>query len=162
MNSTTLTPLGIALGAVALCASAYLLYEVRSLLKLKKTFFAGGQAADLETLLHSIARHVHDLEREQLHTQTRVAELERALQFAVQKIGVVRFNPFADGGGNFSFSIALLDGQDSGLVITSMHGREQNRIYTKKIVRGGSETQLTEEEQEAVKQANKIQPINQP
>ena len=71
----------------------------------------------------------------------------------MQKVGVVRFNPFDDGGGNFSFSLALLDGHDNGVIITSMYGRQQNRIYTKKISQGASETALTEEEQQAMQEA---------
>jgi hypothetical protein len=66
----------------------------------------------------------------------------------------VRFNPFNDGGGNFSFSLALLDSHNTGIIITSMYGREQNRIYTKKIEDGKSDSPLNEEEKQAVEKAN--------
>ena len=81
--------------------------------------------------------------------ESQLKQLRQDFGFAVQKVGLVRFNPFADGGGNFSFCLALLDSHNTGAIITSMHGREQNRVYSKKIIRGQSEIQLTGEEQQA-------------
>jgi len=71
----------------------------------------------------------------------------------VQKVGVVRFNPFKDIGGDQSFSIALLDEEDNGLVITSLYGREGNRVYAKPIEGGQSKYQLSDEEKEAISRA---------
>jgi hypothetical protein len=72
----------------------------------------------------------------------------------VQKVGVVRYSPFNDGGGNYSFSLALLNAHDSGVVITNMYGRQQSRVYTKRLEKGKSELPLTEEEMRAVSLAN--------
>lgn len=71
----------------------------------------------------------------------------------IQKIGMVRFNPFAETGGNMSFSLALLDGKNNGIVISSLHSREATRIYTKSIENGQSKSQLTEEEKQAIEKA---------
>lgn len=81
-------------------------------------------------------------------------ELVENNKFNIQKTGIVRFNPFADTGGNMSFSIALLDGYDNGIVISSLHSREGTRIYAKPIESGGSKHNLTEEEREAIVQAD--------
>jgi hypothetical protein len=83
-----------------------------------------------------------------------IKKLENNLGFAVQKMGLVRYSPFADGGGNYSFSLALLNQHDSGIIITNMYGRQQSRVYTKTIYQGKSETPLTEEEQQAVRLSN--------
>jgi hypothetical protein len=139
---------------VALALAGYLLWEIRSLVNLKNTFFAGGKAVNLEELLHSIAIHIQEMEKKENALDKRIENLEHTINFAIQKIGVLRFNPFGDGGGNFSFCIALLDAHNSGLVLTSMHGREQNRIYSKRILNGKSEFQLTEEEIKAIDLAN--------
>lgn len=80
-------------------------------------------------------------------------ELVESNKFNIQKSGLVRFNPFADSGGNMSFSLALLDGNDNGIVISSLHAREGTRIYSKTITNGVSEYHLTEEEKEAVHNA---------
>ena len=70
-----------------------------------------------------------------------------------QKLGFLRFNPFDDSGGNISFALALLDAHDDGVVISSLHGREGTRVYAKTVKSGLSESKLTEEELQAIKEA---------
>ncbi len=92
----------------------------------------------------------------------KLEDLENKNQFNIQKIGIVRFNPFQEMGGNQSFSIAILDGKDNGVVITSLYGKEGNRIYGKPIKEGGSEYLLSEEEKQAIEYAKRRKPkLNQ-
>ncbi len=141
---------------LALGISVYSLFLIVKSNKLKTLFLTGKTGQDLESAIKSLIDGQESLNhRHQLTTQ-QLGELGRQLNLATQKVGLVRFNPFDDGGGNFSFSLALLDASQNGVVITSMHGRQQNRIYTKKIIRGQGENQLTDEEQEAIIQANTI------
>jgi hypothetical protein len=72
---------------------------------------------------------------------------------AVQHVGVVRFNPFEDTGGNQSFALALLDSKRDGIVVSSLHSRQNTRVYLKAIVGGRSETALSDEESEALRKA---------
>jgi len=72
---------------------------------------------------------------------------------SVQKVGVVRFNPFKDTGGDQSFAIALLDASDSGLVISSLYTRDGVRVFSKAIEKGKSKYQLSEEEKQAIEKA---------
>jgi hypothetical protein len=140
--------------------SLYNFIKLREITRLKKLFFTGTGDVNLENALNSLAQNVKNLQDEQMISQQHLQELQNILKFAVQKVGLVRFNPFAESGGNFSFSLALLDDTNSGVVLTSMHGREQNRVYTKTINNGRSETQLTEEELQAVKNAYQNKHIN--
>jgi len=71
----------------------------------------------------------------------------------LQKVGMVRFNPFSEVGSDQSFSLALLDGHDDGIVITSLYTREENRVYGKPIKGGISEYSLSGEEKEAISRA---------
>jgi hypothetical protein len=71
----------------------------------------------------------------------------------LKKIGVVRFNPFSEMGSNQSFSAAIMDSGNNGLVITSLFNRSENRVYGKPLKNGGSEYPLTDEEKEAIKKA---------
>lgn len=80
-------------------------------------------------------------------------ELEEVTRRSVQKVGVVRFNPFADSGGDQSFAIALLDSNGTGVVISSLHGRTETRIFAKHVVAGRSRHQLSEEEHDAIRRA---------
>lgn len=84
-----------------------------------------------------------------------LAELVENNRFNVQKVGLIRFNPFADTGGNISFALALLDGHNNGIVISSLYSREGSRIYAKPIENGQSSHHLTEEEREAIADANR-------
>ena len=76
--------------------------------------------------------------------------LKKEHQFSIQKVGMVRFNPFSEVGGNQSFSLALLDENDNGFVITSFYAREGSRIYGKPIKKGESQYALSQEEIKAI------------
>lgn len=93
--------------------------------------------------------------------EKKLRALKKESKFFVQKVGIVRFNPFKEIGGDQSFSIALLDGQDSGFVLTSLYSREGNRVYAKPIERGKSNYQLSEEEKEALRKAQRDVSANQ-
>lgn len=72
----------------------------------------------------------------------------------IQKIGLVRFNPFSDTGGDQSFSLAILDEKENGIVITSLFARTGVRWYVKKVHLGrGIEHDLSKEEKEAIKKS---------
>jgi len=73
----------------------------------------------------------------------------------LQKVGMVRFNPFRETGGDHSFTVALLDATDTGLVLTGIHTRERTRIYTKAIINGKGEFELSENERKALVRAQK-------
>lgn len=73
----------------------------------------------------------------------------------LQKSAVVRFNPFKEIGGDQSFSVALLDADNNGFIITSHYGREANRVYAKPIKNGQSAYSLSKEENEVINKAIK-------
>ena len=85
--------------------------------------------------------------------ESSIEEIAKILQGTYQKFTMVRYNPFHDTGGDQSFSLALLDLRDNGFVITSIHGREVDRIYAKEILNGKSKHNLSAEELEAIKGA---------
>lgn len=73
----------------------------------------------------------------------------------IQKVGLVRFNPFGDLGGDHSFSLAILDDEESGIIFTSLHTRDRTRVYMKEIKNGKSEYDLSAEEVKALTRAKK-------
>lgn len=153
MNLPTPT-ITLILACLAFVLGVFCAWQILSLNRLKKTFFAGSKALGLETIIYSLKQELVDSKNQLADLEQALARLKTQSQFAVQKVGLVRFNPFNDGGGNFSFCLALLDFHNSGIIITSMYGREQNRIYAKKIDQGKCDIQLTEEERQAVQKAN--------
>ena len=74
-----------------------------------------------------------------------IKSLERESLFSIQKVGVIRFNPFKEIGGNQSFSVALLDGHNDGIVITSLYSQDGNRVFAKPIKKWKSKYLLSKE-----------------
>lgn len=101
-----------------------------------------GQATRIEQLASRVDA-LNALER----------ELEASARLALQKVGVVRFNPFQDSGGDQSFAIALLDQGGTGIVVSSLHGRAETRIFAKQVTNGHSKHALSDEEQHAIRAA---------
>jgi hypothetical protein len=95
-----------------------------------------------------------DASREDLEKlRNAVANLDSSVVASVQCIGLVRYNPFEDTGGDQSFALALLDKRGNGVVISSLHGRTATRFYAKPVKGGTSPLSLSNEETQAVKQA---------
>ena len=104
-------------------------------------------------MLGSRLDKVDDVSRELDELAARMAVLEGAQRKAFQRVGLVRYNPFEETGGNQSFALALLDQQGDGFVISSLHARAGTRVYGKAVARGTSETTLSAEESEALRLA---------
>ncbi|PIP24977.1 MAG: hypothetical protein COX34_01170 [Candidatus Nealsonbacteria bacterium CG23_combo_of_CG06-09_8_20_14_all_36_12] len=103
--------------------------------------------------LKEILSQFKDLEKNFEKFSEELEKIKKENTSNIQKVGIVRFNPFKEVGGDQSFSIALLDGDNSGVVITSLYAREENRVYAKPIKEGNSEYPLSEEEKEAIDKA---------
>ena len=77
--------------------------------------------------------------------------------FHIQKIGLIRFNPFKDTGGDQSFILSLVDGNNTGVIISGLYARSGTRWYAKKVVKGKSlEHELSDEEKMALKEAKSL------
>ena len=113
----------------------------------------GDDGRSLEAVLSAHLERVHGLARDVERLGSRSARQEMELQRAFQRIGVVRFNPFEDTGGNQSFAIALLDGHGDGVVVSSLHARGSTRIYAKAVTGGRAEGAASLEEAQALRQA---------
>ena len=106
--------------------------------------------AVLDKMLSDIETTKKDIEMLQKTCDTIIADGK----VHIQKIGLLRFNPFKDTGGDQSFILALTDGHDTGVVISGLYSRSGTRWYAKQIIKGkGVEHELSEEEKKAVEQA---------
>lgn len=107
-------------------------------------------SGDLSTLVAQQAEKIEKLEQYLSATRSQLNGLDAKSIGFVQKVGFVRFNPFAETGGDHSFSIALMDGNSDGFVITSLHTRAGTRSYAKVIKAGKSDQEFSREEQKAL------------
>ena len=82
-----------------------------------------------------------------------VARLRAESAGALRHLAVVRYDAFGDMGGRLSWSMALVDGDGNGLVLTSIHGRSDARTYAKDLAAWSGTTPLSPEEEEAIQQA---------
>ena len=103
--------------------------------------------------LEEVLKKLSALEVNLSQLSEHLEELKLDSKFYFKKIGFVRYNPFSGVGGDQSFSIALLNSYNNGVVITSLFSREGNRVYSKIIEKGVSIHILSDEEKQAIKEA---------
>ena len=145
------------LGIILLAFNALVLMKFRKINRKSREFFSGKKGKDLESLILKHSKEIKGLDNEIQELFNISNKIHKLSRQSLHKVGVIRFNPFKDVGGNQSFSIALLDGKNSGLVISSLYTRAGARIYAKPITKGGSKKHpLTEEEKQAIKIASPI------
>jgi len=114
-------------------------------------FTQGIAKNDLKTILKNIAGSLKKIGEEIGVLSKSVDTITAGNRSHFQKIGFVRYNPFSDTGGDQSFCLCLLDQNNDGFVITSLHSREQTRIYAKTITKGLTKGyELSKEEVQAV------------
>ena len=88
-----------------------------------------------------------------VNIQKTLKQMDNESRFNLQKVGLVKFNPYNEMGGDHSFSIVLLDKDLDGFAITALHARERTRVYVKDIMKGKSKYELSKEELRALKKA---------
>jgi hypothetical protein len=107
----------------------------------------------LRGVLDGQSRKIERLEQA-VRTLNKTDKRQQALiDGSVQNVGLLRYDAFEDVGGRLSFSCAMLDDRGSGVVLTSINGRQETRVYAKSITEGRSSYNLSAEEEEAIRQA---------
>ena len=115
-------------------------------------YLGGGSSKDI---LQECVNIIHNLEFDNRIRAKEISELYDILSSCVQKVAILRYNAFSDVGSDLSFSIALLDNDDNGVVITNLYGRESSTTYAKPVDKGHSTYILTGEEEESIALARK-------
>lgn len=104
----------------------------------------------MEALLRDVSVAKKDIDNLKLYCD----KIQKEGKLHIQKIGLVRFNPFKDTGGDQSFILSLVDGSDTGVIVSGLYSRSGTRWYAKRIVKGKSiEHDLSDEEEKALKEA---------
>ncbi len=116
-------------------------------------FMRGKDAESMEEAILRKFAEIDELEEKDKKKQQKIEELYEKLKGAYQKIGIVKYDAFQEMGGKLSFSIAILDEENSGYVMNSMHSQEGCYTYVKEIIKGKSFITLGEEEKQALEQA---------
>lgn len=157
MSQTTV--IEIVLGAVAFVS---LLVAVLSLLRVRRLTndLLMARSSDQElSIVESVAsqvRQVQSLRKELEQVQQSLAIVRRDVSAALRHVSIVRFDAFGDMGGRMSFATALLDDNGDGLVLTSIHGHTESRMYTKSVHNRKADGRVSPEELEAIATASPI------
>lgn len=119
--------------------------------KNQKILFKGARGKDLEKVILENQKIIKELKKDSGDLYKITGKVHDLASKGLHKTGLVRFNPFRDIGGDQSFSLALLDGDDNGVVISSLYSRDGVRVYSKSINNKQSiKYPLSEEEKQAI------------
>jgi len=137
--------------------NAFLFKLVRKTDKEIEEVLESGKIKDFKDIFLSQKNKNDSLEKEIQEAFLKIDNLQNLCETTIRKIGIVRFNPFNDMGGNQSFAIAMLDNKDNGFLISSLFTKEGNRVYAKTVKKGKSEHVLSNEEVEAIAKATNFE-----
>ncbi len=143
-----------------IASNAYCIWQITGLKNSYGHFFDKTNPKSVEHLLKDYSTQVKDTSAKLDELATFAAKLHQAGSIALTKIGMIRFNPFNDTGGDQSFCLAALDSHDDGFIISSIHARTGTRVYAKEINQGKSKHNLSDEEAIALKRALAVKPPN--
>lgn len=124
--------------------------------RLKSSYNSFMKGKDGRTLEDSIFERFEELDNLTALTvknRQAIRKINEEMMSNFQKVGIVKYDAFNEMGGKLSFAITLLDGNNSGYIINSMHSREGCYNYIKEIVKGESYIELSEEEAESLDRA---------
>ncbi len=157
MNFTfDITTIIIIILAIAILVLAWMVYSLNQ--KLSK-FLIGSTTENLPDSLSTIESSITGLESFKKEIEAYLATVEVRLKKSVQGVYTVRFNPFAGStgsGGNQSFATAFINEHGDGVVISSLYARDHVSIFAKPVSKGTSEFELSDEESQAIKTAQKM------
>ena len=116
-------------------------------------FMRGKDAESLEDIIIDQIKEIEELKIQEKNNKDIQKTLTRSVKSSFQKFGMVKYNAFKGMGGNLSFAIALLDVNNTGFILNSVHSREGCYLYIKMIEKGETDILLGSEEKEALEQA---------
>ena len=147
ITALTLSALGLLVGVLAWM-------RMRRLVRDTAVLQAGTDGESLVQVVAEQAREIAALHANLASVHERLDHTGALLRDALRHVAVVRYDAFGDMGGRMSFSAAMLDDDGDGIVLTSIHGRTETRVYLKGVL-GGTSEQLSPEETQAIRHAQK-------
>lgn len=138
---------------VLIIVTVTLTSKVSRLTKKYERFMKGKNAEDLDEIMHQTLDKMDKIELAHHRSMIKIEEGLSSIGSTYQKMGIVKYDAFKEMGGNLSFALAMLNSENSGFIINTMHGRESSYTYIKEIINGEAYATLGEEEKEALEKA---------
>lgn len=152
-DSTVIALVALALALITFVIVLILAARQRKLLNRYRRFLNGSATQDIESLLLAQATSIEQLNTDVTRAKAEIERLSNRIQLHTQRTAIFRFNAFPDTGSDLSFAIALLDAHNNGMVISSLYGRSESRVYAKPIQNGTSTYALSDEEKQVLAKA---------
>lgn len=144
----------LGLNIILLIAFIMVLIKVFAINKRYKDFMQKlGNGKDIEEDLENYMYRVERVEKQNAEITDFIQKLDNDFEKSIQKVGIVRYNAYKDTGSDLSFTLAMLDENNNGVVLNGIYSRETSNIYAKPVESGKSSYILSEEEQEAIRRA---------
>ncbi len=138
---------------VLLLAVIYLLIRVGGNRRKIRKMSLVNDAWRQEEIIQKHAESIKGVEEGLEEIKKEINHLEILVENSIMGVGFQRYNAIKDAGGDLSFSLALMNGKKEGVVVSSIFGRDETRVYAKDVVEGKSKYRLSEEEVQAISQA---------
>ena len=147
--------LGILIAVVVLFfLMIFLCYKYSKLQKNYNRFIKKvGNGENIQEDLENFMYKVDKVEKQNAEILGNCSQLSNELEKCIQKIGIIRYNAFKDTGSDLSFTLAMLDDKNNGVVLNGIYSREMSNIYAKPVENGKSNYTLSEEEKMAIDKA---------
>ena len=139
--------------AIFFVYAIFLSSQMRSLQRKYNILVKGSDKRNIGELFEEYFEKIDSLSKMKDAVQLDIEDAKALAAACLHHIGIVRYSAYQDVGGDLSFSLALLDGDYSGILVTSIFGRNESRTYAKPIIKAGSTYKLTYEEEEAIRRA---------
>ena len=143
----------VVLSIISLSVAAYSVWQVTSIKAAYGAFFDRQDPKSIERILKQYDLEVKDNARKLDELAVFRANLNKLSSKGLTRVGLGRFNPFHDKGGDQSFCLAALNRHLDGFVMSAIHSRTGARLYAKEIEQGKSKHHLSDEEMRAIQKA---------
>ena len=147
------------LGLSVFCFIIFLLYiidiiKIRKIRKEYKDFMEKlGSGANIEEMLNKHIEKINQTIVKNEELEKFCSNLDTDIKRCIQKMGIYRYNAYQDTGSDLSFTLAMLDENNDGVVLNGIYSRDTSNIYAKPVLNGDSTYKITDEEREAIKRA---------
>ena len=122
-------------------------------IKYKNFMLKLGNGNNIQEIIENYMKKIDEVQKENNNLRNYCKQLDSTIATSIQKVGLVRYNAFKDTGSDLSFTLALLNEKNTGIVLNGIYSREMSNIYAKPITEGISTYTLSDEEKEAIKKA---------
>lgn len=159
-TTETLLMLTASIAVLALVVALWSFLKLRKITRATDVLQRGANGANFVDIVASQVREVQAMRSEIASLTGDIATLREEVRDALRHVAVIRYDAFGDMGGRLSFSAAILDDNGDGIVLTSIHGRTETRMYLKGVLQGQADNVSPEETQAITHAANAARGIS--